>query len=115
MLAKQYRFHGYGSLKFLYNKGKMSRAKFCSLKYINNPRREHSRLAVVVAKKVSKKAPVRNRIRRRIYESVRTHWPMLKPGHDMIITVFDESIAAINPAELNRIIAELLTKADLYK
>jgi len=115
MLAKRYRFHGYGSLKFLYNKGKISRARFCSLKFIDNPRREDSRLAVVVAKKVSKKAPIRNRIRRRIYEAIRLHWPMLKPGHDMIITIFDESVASVSPAELNRIIVQLLTQADLYK
>jgi ribonuclease P protein component len=115
MLAKQFRFHGYGSLKFLYNKGKIVRARYVSLKYISNPRREDSRLAVVVAKKVSKKAPVRNRIRRRLYEAVRLHWPMLKPGQDMIITVFDENIANIPSTDLNKIIVELLTKADLYK
>ncbi|MCB9822855.1 ribonuclease P protein component [Candidatus Nomurabacteria bacterium] len=115
MLAKQFRFHGYGSLKFLYNKGKVVRARFVNLKYISNPRREDSRLAVVVAKKVSKKAPVRNRIRRRLYEAVRLHWPMLKPGQDMIITVFDENIANISSTELNKIVVELLTKADLYK
>lgn len=115
MLAKQFRFHGYGSLKFLYNKGKIVRARYCSLKYISNPRRDSSRLAVVVAKKVSKKAPVRNRIRRRLYEAVRLHWPMLKPGQDMIITVFDENVANISPTELNKIVVELLTKADLYK
>lgn len=115
MLAKQFRFHGYGSLKFLYNKGKVVRARFCSLKYISNPRREDSRLAVVVAKKVSKKAPIRNRIRRRLYEAVRLHWPMLKPGQDMIITVFDENLANISSTELNKIVVELLTKADLYK
>lgn len=115
MLAKQFRFHGYGSLKFLYNKGKVVRARYVSLKFISNPRREDSRLAVVVAKKVSKKAPVRNRIRRRLYEAVRLHWPMLKPGQDMIITVFDENIANISSTELNKIVVELLTKADLYK
>lgn len=115
MLAKKFRFHGYGSLKFLYLKGSVARARFCSLKYIANPRRENSRLAVVVAKKVSKKAPTRNRIRRRLYEAFRLHWPMLKPGHDMILTVYDEAVANISSTELNKIVVELLTKADLYK
>lgn len=115
MIAKQYRFHGYGSLKFLYTKGKSVRGQFCSLKYITNPRREDSRLAVVVGRKVSKKSPVRNRIRRRVYEVMRSHWPMLKPGHDMIITVFDERLATISHSELNTIIVEMLKKADLYK
>ncbi len=115
MLAKGYRFHGYGSLKFLYSKGRVVRSRFCNLKFISNPRRDSSRLAIVVAKKVSKKAPVRNRIRRRLYEAMRQHWPMLKPGHDLIITVFDSSMAEISSEELNRIVVELLTQADLYK
>lgn len=115
MIAKKYRFHGYGSLKFLYSKGKTVRGQYCSLKYIDNPRREDSRIAVVVGRKVSKKAPVRNRIRRRVYEAMRSHWAMLKPQHDMIITIFDERIATISHDELNKIIVEMLSKAELYK
>lgn len=115
MLAKGYRFHGYGSLKFLYNKGKMVRSRHCSLKYIQNPRRKDGRVAIVVAKKVSKKAPVRNRIRRRLYEAVRQHWEMIEPGHDMIITVFDASVADISPAYINKMVVDLLTQANLFK
>lgn len=115
MIAKKYRFHGYGSLKFLYTKGRSVRGRYCSLKYIGNPRRDDSRLAVVVGRKVSKKAPVRNRIRRRVYEVMRTHWSMLKPAHDMIITVFDERMATMPHDELNKTIAEMLSKAELYK
>ena len=115
MLAKRYRFHGYGSLKFLYNKGAVVRSRYCNLKYIHNPRREDSRLAIVVAKKVSKKAPVRNRIRRRLYEAIRQHWAMIPPGHDMIVTVFDPVVAEISTDHLNKIVLDLLTQADLLK
>lgn len=115
MLAKKHRFHGYGSLKYLYTHGTTVRAKSCSLKYIHNPKRENSRVAVVVGKKVSKKAPIRNRIRRRLYEAVRQHWAMLKPQYDMVITVFDDSPATMPASELNRVVVELLTKANLYK
>jgi len=115
MLAKRFRFHGYGSLKYTYNKGVAVRARSCNLKYVHNPKRDDGRLAIVVAKKVSKKAPVRNRIRRRLYESMRQHWPMLKPNYDMVLTVFDDSLADISPDELNKTVVELLTKANLYK
>lgn len=115
MLAKRYRFHGYGSLKFLYSKGSVARSRYCSLKYINNPRRTDSRLAVVVAKKVSKKAPVRNRIRRRLYEALRQQWAMIPPGHDMIITVFDPAVAEISAEHINKIVVDLLTQAQLLK
>ena len=85
MLAKKYRFHGHSSLKFVYSKGDTKRVKFLSLKYIANNRRSESRLAVVVSKKITKKAPERNRMRRRLYEAVRQQWPMIKPGYDLVI------------------------------
>lgn len=115
MIAKKFRFHGYGSLKFVYSKGSGARSRFLALKYIKNSRRQDSRLAVVVSKKVAKKAPVRNRIRRRIYEAVRQQWSMIKPGHDMVITVFDERIATIESDQIQQYVSELLTQAELYK
>ena len=115
MIAKKYRFHGYGSLKFVYSKGRVARSKYLAIKFHSNPRRENSRLAVVVSKKVTKKAPARNRIRRRIYESMRVKWNLINhtPANDMIITVFDERIGTIPSKELDLIIDELLTSARL--
>ncbi|MBA3679162.1 ribonuclease P protein component [Candidatus Saccharibacteria bacterium] len=45
-----------------------------------------TRLAVVVPKKVSKKAVVRNRARRRVYEICRLNWKQFQPGYTIIIT-----------------------------
>lgn len=115
MLAKKYRFHGYGSLRFLYSRGTMVRNRYFGLKFVKNNRREDSRLAVVVAKKVSKKAPVRNRLRRRLYEVMRQHWSMIQPGNDLLITVFDGRIEELSHAELNKLVVEMLHKAELYK
>lgn len=114
MIAKKFRFHGYGSLKFVYSKGKTTRARYLSLKYIANTRRKQSRLAVVVSKKITKKAPERNKIRRRLYEAMRLRWPDIKPGYDLVITVFDERIGTIESAELSRLVDELMAQADLY-
>lgn len=115
MLEKKYRFHGYGSLKFVYSRGSMVRSRFVGLKFIHNPRRKESRLSVVVAKKVAKRAPMRNRIRRRLYEVMRTQWPMIKPGNDILLTVFDAQINELTHQELNQLILDLLKKAQLYK
>lgn len=115
MIAKQFRFHGYGSLKFVYSKGNTVRARFVSMKFVQNTRREQSRLAVVVSKKISKRAPERNRIRRRLYEAVRQQWAMVEPGYDMVITVFDERIGTIPTAELTQVVTELLQQAKLHK
>ena len=115
MLAKKYRFHGHSSLKFVYSKGDTKRVKFLSLKYIANNRRSESRLAVVVSKKITKKAPERNRMRRRLYEAVRQQWPMIKPGYDLVITVFDERIGMITADEVRYLVHELLMQAELFK
>ena len=113
MIAKKFRFHGYGSLKFVYSKGRTARAKFLSLKTVENTRRKESRLAIVVSKKITKKAPERNRMRRRLYEAVRLQWPNIKPGHDIVITVFDERIGTISSENLTKYVNELLTSAKL--
>lgn len=115
MIAKKYRFHGYGSLRFVYTKGRTVRTRFLSLKFHENTRRPETRLAVVVAKKVTKKAPDRNRIRRRIYEVMRVNLPNLKSPHDMVITVFDERVATIPSTELETMVKELLAQAKVLK
>lgn len=115
MLKKLFRFHGHNSLNFVHSKGKSVRAGFFQLKYTNNGRRIENRLAVIVSKKVTKKAPIRNRIRRRVYETARQHWSMLETPYDLVITVFDERAATMSSAELNKNIVELLHKANLYK
>lgn len=115
MLQKRFRFHGHNSLNFAHSKGKSVRAGYLQLKYVKNNRREDNRLAVIVAKKVAKRAPTRNRIRRRLYESVRLQWPMLEPGYDLIITVFDERLTDLPSEKINSLVTELLSKAKLYK
>lgn len=114
MIAKRFRFHGYGSLKFVYSKGRSARSKYISLKYIENTRRTESRLAVVVSKKVSKKAPERNRIRRRIYELCREQWANIKHPHDIVVTVFDERVANMPTQDLKVILNDIIRQADLY-
>jgi ribonuclease P protein component len=46
-----------------------------------------SRGVVVVSKKVSKKAVVRNRIRRRLAALLAERWATVTPGYDIVITV----------------------------
>ena len=51
-------------------KGRPVRASFLSLKYISGP--QALRAAVVVSKKISKKAVIRNRVRRALYRALHT-------------------------------------------
>lgn len=84
-----------------------------SLKYVSNPRRRDYRLAVVVSRKVSKSAVVRNRIRRRLYEHVRILSSSFQGPTDLLLIVYDESIADKPAAELRSDVENLLQKAKL--
>lgn len=97
MISKTNRFHGLGSLKFLFRRGKQVRGNLMALRYNLNNRRSEYRLAVVVSKKVHKSAVVRNRIRRRVYEHVRQNYIIDQP-YDLAILVYSE-LAATMPAE----------------
>lgn len=115
MLDKQHRFHGHGSLRFVYRHGKPTRNRFLMLRSTANPKRTHSRMAVVVAKKTLKSAVGRNRIRRRIFEVLRLELPKLKPGHDIVLTVYSAEFATMSSRELSRQVCQLLSQAGLYK
>ena len=115
MLAQQYRFHGYGSLKFLYQRGSTYRSKSLSLRVAANSRRTDSRCAVVVTKKVQKAAPKRNRIRRRVYEIVRENWSSIKPAHDMLISVYDPQVTNMPHRQLEATVVGLLKQAGVWR
>ncbi len=107
MIHRQYRFHGYNALRFVYKQGKTARTARCLLRYAPNPRRSRCRVAVVVAKKVHKSAVVRNRIRRRIYAAVQGSAATLA-SYDLVFTVVDQSIVDISEKDINNIIMQLL-------
>jgi len=113
MINRKNRFHGHGSLRFVYQHGKTSRSSFGSLKYIRNPRRKDYRLAVVVSRKVHKSAVVRNRIRRRIYEYARQYEPHFIEPYDMVYTVFSDSLATMPADELRDRVRERLVIAGI--
>lgn len=113
MIARKHRFHGYGSLRYVYQHGRTVRGPLSSLKFVANPRRADYRLAVVVSKKVHKSAVARNRIRRRLYEAIRQHEAGIVSPYDMVLTVFHEQIANIPAKDLEKIVVDHLTQAKI--
>jgi ribonuclease P protein component len=111
MIGITHRFHGYGSLNGVYKRGQSVRGSMISLRYMQRDQRRPYRAAVVVSRKVSKSAVVRNRIRRRIYEVIRQADGSKLVGTDLVFTVFDERVAGLPPAELQAAIYGLLQKA----
>ena len=111
MITKINRFHGYGSLNYVYRKGQVVRGPYCMIKFVVNPKRKDYRAAVVVSKKVHKSAVVRNRIRRRIYEIIRS--ANIQKNVDIVLVVFDEYLACAPAQELQQDIKSQLAKANL--
>jgi ribonuclease P protein component len=107
MIARQYRFHGYNALRFVYKQGKTARTACCLLRYTPNSRRTMCRIAVVVGKKVNKSAVARNRMRRRIYAAVQGIVADLPP-YDLVFTVVDGAIDEMSEKDINNIILQLL-------
>lgn len=115
MLAFKNRFHGHGSLRYVYKNGRIVRGRLMSIKYSTNPRRKTPRVAVVVSKKVLKSAVGRNRIRRRVYEIIREEIPKLYADRDIVVLVSSAEIRSLPHDELTSILSSGFTEASLYK
>jgi ribonuclease P protein component len=115
MLSNTFRFHGHGSLRYVYKNGQAVRSHHVTVKYTTNPHRKTSRFAVVVSKKVLKSAVGRNRVRRRIYEIIRSELPNIKNVSDVVVIVFSAELATMPSEELSSTLRQLFETAGLYK
>lgn len=113
MIDKTHRFQGYGSLRFVYQKGQTIRGPLCALKYILNRRRSTYRVAIVVSRKVHKSAVVRNRIRRRLYEIIRTESERINGPYDLVFIVYSDQLATLPAEQLRIALLEKLEKANI--
>lgn len=113
MISGQHRFHGSGSLRFVHARGKIVRGPFFGLRYIYNSRRDVYRAAVVVSKKVSKSAVVRNRIRRRLYEALREHEPAVDKPYDMVFLVYSDKLADMPSTKLKKQVKDAMERAGI--
>lgn len=113
MLAKLFRFHGHSAVRRSYKQGSSVRGPLCSMHYSTGIKITNLKVAVVVSKKVSKSAVVRNRIRRRIYEVVRIMQPDLLRPAELIFTIYQAEVADIPSLKLQKEVRELLKRAKL--
>jgi ribonuclease P protein component len=115
MIHQTHRFHGRSSLRFVYQRGKTMRTPFFALRYALNNRRTTYRLAVVVSRKVSKSAVVRNRIRRRLYEVVRQLDGGISASFDVVINVYSLELATMSHEALVALVHEQFEKAEILQ
>lgn len=112
MLSRKYRLRGTAEVAKVYRRGRGARSGAFTMKEIPNGL-PLNRLSVVVSKKVAKSAPLRNRIRRRVYGHFGQIWALLAPGHDMVISVFSADVAKLPPPQLAQQLNDLAKQAGL--
>lgn len=112
MLGRRHRFHGYNSLRSVYERGQTIRGNNLSLRFVRRDPSRPYRAAIVVSRKVNKSAVVRNRLRRRIYEQVRLNDSKIEPGTDLVFTVFSDKLLDLDPSTLEVLVKELLSKTN---
>ncbi len=110
MFAKRNRFHGTAALRWVYKGGQQARGRHMAIR-VRTQQNQATRVAVVVSRKVSKSAVVRNRIRRRLYEVIRTRLITESAGLAIVITVYDEALQTVAANELYKEVEYLLSKA----
>ncbi len=115
MISREYRFHGHGSLRYVSKNAQAMRSKWFAVKAVTNPRRPAPRLAVVVSRKIHKRAVVRNRIRRRVYELLRQELPKLQNVYDIVVIVTSVEVWAAESPDIRSVLLEQLERAGIYK
>lgn len=115
MISRKNRFHGSGSLKFVLSRGKTVRGTLFAVKSIQNNRIQSYRAAVVVGRKVQKSAVKRNRIRRRLFEIIRSLDHEITGHYDIVLTIFSDQILETPVAELEQQLKKQLKDSGVVK
>jgi len=84
MLAQQYRLQKDRDFKLVFEHGKTVSSKFLFFKFKKNDL-PISRFGFIIGKKISKKATIRNKIKRRLREIIRKNINNIKPGFDIVV------------------------------
>ena len=93
-------------------KGKKIEKDFLVLKFFENSLKDVSRIGFIVSQKISKKAFLRNRIKRRLREIVKDNLDNLKPGYDLIFFT-KKAIKEKDFLEIEKIVKQILKQAKL--
>ncbi|MBU3925125.1 MAG: ribonuclease P protein component [Patescibacteria group bacterium] len=109
MLSKNYRLRLKNDFDRLFKEGKFAGHAFLTLGFAKN-NLNNSRFAVIVAKKVSKKAVKRNSIKRKIVEIIRLDLQQIKPGFDLVFIAKPE-IQGKKYKEIKAAVSGLLKRA----
>ena len=113
MLAKLHRLQKQKDFKKVFKKGKGFRETLLSLKTVKNDL-NCSRFGFVVSQKISKKANIRNKVKRKLREIIKTKIKLIKPGNDIVVIALP-GLENKNFQEIKEMVNELLKKSGLTK
>ncbi len=111
MLPASYRLKHRDAFKQLYQQGQRRTGSLCVITWLPIPE-PTTQVAIVVSKKVSRRAVDRNRVRRQIRAALLQLWPSVKPGFWILINVRSQALGRTG-AELAQELLRLLSKAKL--
>ena len=111
MLSKKYCLKRKKDFEKVTKRGKKIEIDFLVLKFLQNSL-DVARIGFVVSQKVSKKAFLRNKIKRRLREIIKTNLPNLEPGYDLIFFT-KKGIIEKDFLEIKDVVEQILKKAKL--
>jgi len=113
MLRKKFRLKKKKDFAEVLKKGKSRRENFLILKILKNDL-ILTRVGFVVGKKISKKATVRNKIKRRLREAVKTYITKINSGYDLVFLA-EKGIEEKSFYEIEKVVKSLLEKIKILK
>jgi ribonuclease P protein component len=97
----------------VFNRGNVFGNKVFAFYFVKN-QMEENRIGIIVSKKVSKKAVVRNRLRRQIREAYRLNEEQFVKGYDFIL-IGKQSLLDIGYTEIEKSLKHLFYKKNLMR
>lgn len=111
MLAKKYRLQKGKDFELVFKEGKNIDSEFLFLKSRKN-NLKISRFGFAVGKKISKKSTARNRIKRRLSETIRMKLGKVKQGFDVVI-IAKSGIVNKNYLRIDEVVEKMLRREKL--
>ncbi len=111
MLPRKYKLKKDNDFKRIFNNGKYRQEDFIKIKFLKNDS-DISRFAFIVGLKVSKKAVLRNKIKRRLEEVIHSVFDQIKSGFDIIVFI-DKIIIEKKYTEIEESLINLLKKSKI--
>lgn len=87
MLAKEYRLTQEKKFRYIYNQGKSFFGRFVVVKFLISKKKDESEFGIVISKKISNKATVRNKLKRQISQIIYSLLDQFQQAGKLVIIV----------------------------